>query len=665
MSQYRSSTGRPFSGSTNGTYPDSQSKEFRELLAHRKDNDVGIYLLRKADAGDFKVLEVALRALCADLVPPQIPYNLETATQRHTREKNWQSASAAMFDVAKTCASFIGYEKFGPQLSYSLERTEMLMTEYFKRIMDSWSGILSWLVTFAVRAPTATYPSRVYSAALACLHDILGGIPANNDWRTELLEKPETMDCFFIYLRYYEKLQRSGEYRFDSRTHECLRKILEFYVHSPPHDLYTSFITRILSVSKATRETILSSLVSHGVGGVEDRFAKNLEDFNSMGNLLSTYAMLAILVIKDPRAFAMFYRKRFFSQLVEAYFITVKQAAIFCGLHPTKDALRHSRLLQISASLLNLLRAMIHSPHSPKLILLAIKHNAIPCVLLCMANSDMVATDDSTLKSFSRCFEFLRTYLSNSDMYIAGPNELQQILSNSCALGRIQSNPLWGPIWNITLKTLEQRKNCEFNTQSSICSNLMHNSKERSPPSGSALSQCGKCLSVAYCSSECQREDWTSIHREECEKLCQDKTSPRLITSVTEEMRHNQLGYLEHCMSGDSFETLRPPELGVDQPILVAHDFTRQGTHAHYYRYSRPLSEVWCVRNVSTAWKERIARCVADVTSNPGEAVMAMAFFPHSADWSIYLAGVLTLRADTGRFQVSKSVFVPIPTQNA
>ncbi|KAF6750976.1 hypothetical protein DFP72DRAFT_1071834 [Ephemerocybe angulata] len=419
----------------------------------RKDNDLEIYLLRKADAGDFKVLEVALKALGADLVPPQIPYNLvETATQRHTREKNWQSAIAAMLDVARICASFIGYEEFGPQLSYSLERTEMLMTEYFKRIMDSWSGILSWLVTFAVRAPTANYPSEVYFAAVVWFHAMLVGIPAHNDWRTELLEKSETMDCFFIYLRYYEKFQSSGEYLFDSRTtHECLRNILEFYVHGPPHNLYTSFITRILSVSKATRETILSSLVSHGVGGVENRFAKSLEDFHTTANLLSTYAMLAILVINDPRAFAVFYRKRFFSQLVEGFFITAKQAAIFCSLHPTKAALSQSHLQRVSASLLNLLRAMIDSPHSPKLILLAIKHHAIPCVLLCMANSDMLATDDRTLECLPQCSEFLRAYLSNSDMYIAGPNKLQQILSDSRALDRIQSNLLWcnaaGALW--------------------------------------------------------------------------------------------------------------------------------------------------------------------------------------------------------------------------
>ncbi|KAI5887458.1 uncharacterized protein SCHCODRAFT_02692194 [Schizophyllum commune H4-8] len=39
--------------------------------------------------------------------------------------------------------------------------------------------------------------------------------------------------------------------------------------------------------------------------------------------------------------------------------------------------------------------------------------------------------------------------------------------------------------------------------------------KQRKPP-GTAMFTCSLCKSVNYCSKQCQRDDWTSVHRQEC-----------------------------------------------------------------------------------------------------------------------------------------------------
>ncbi|KAF5331373.1 hypothetical protein D9611_011798 [Ephemerocybe angulata] len=655
MSQYQS---HPRTWRSSGVWTnDPQLREVRELLAStdKINATLGIYLLKQADIGNFNVLEVALRYIDAKLVPPRIPYNLETTEQRRTREVNSQNAVAAMQDVFKICTTFNGYKEYASQLSYSPEHTDILMTEYFKLIAASWTGILSWMVAFTVYAPAADNPSKLFYIASTCFFKILSDIPIRDDWKTELLEKPETMDCFFIYLRHHEKLH-IADFRLRLVTRDTLRAILGRYLASPPH-LYDAFITRILSVSKTTRETILASLVSHAVGGMGDS-ALDHDYFRVSASILSTYAIFSALVIKDSRAFGMFLRHQLFSKLVEAFFITAKGCAIFHSLHPAQDL----PWQLISRSFIKLLQAMITSADPPKLILASIRHHAIPLLLICMARSGMDSAGTDVFERLSLSINYLRTYLSNTNMYNAGPGDLKKVLSDSRVLGRICSNALWSRIWDKTVITLNQRKNCDFNRR--------HCSKERPLSPDSAVRQCTKCLSVAYCSSECQHEDWISIHREECDILSQDKTSPRLITSMTEEMRRNQLVYLEHCMSGDSFETLRPPELGIDQPIIavhVFHDVAGEDTHRAHYRDSGLLSDAqWVnqVRNPSSAWKERITRCVAEVTSNPGGAVMAVAVFPYSFDWSIYLAGVLTIGADTGRFQVSKSVFVLIPSRD-
>ncbi|KAF6765619.1 hypothetical protein DFP72DRAFT_1039442 [Ephemerocybe angulata] len=755
MSQYQS---HPRTWRSSGVWSnDPQLREVRELLAStdKVNAALGIYLLKQADVGNFNVLEVALRYIDAKLVPPRIPYNLETTEQRRTREENSQNAVAGMHDVSKICAAFNCYKEYGSQLSYSPEHTDILMTEYFKLIAASWTGILSWMVAFTVYAPAADNPSKLFYIASTCFFKILSDIPIRDDWKTELLEKPETMDCFFIYLRHHEKLH-IADFRLRLVTRDTLRAILGRYLARPPH-LYDAFITRILSVSKTTRETILASLVSHAVGGMGDsaldhdyfriqkhgtmpemrsispeqnegrkgsnemimsehtsrvrssdvreadlgnhetknsrtrgngfvgwgaasaarrreglaiererlrkvtlasklfeathkpktraseegtrrrRPNQNSGDTSCAGSVnhqtlgvggretkiwrsqrsIRMYALAGqaydeeeskgptvhALVIKDSRAFGMFLRHQLFSKLVEAFFITAKGCAIFHSLHPAQDL----PWQLISRSFIKLLQAMITSADPPKLILASIRHHAIPLLLICMARSGMDSAGTDVFERLSLSINYLRTYLSNTNMYNAGPGDLKKVLSDSRVLGRICSNALWSRIWDKTVITLNQRKNCDFNRR--------HCSKERPLSPDSALRQCTKCLSVAYCSSECQHEDWISIHREECDILSQDKTSPRLITSMTEEMRRNQLVYLEHCMSGDSFETLRPPELGIDQPIVAAHVFhvIAEDTRTAHYRDSGLLSEVpWVdqLRNPSSAWEERISRRV-------------------------------------------------------
>ncbi|KAF6741832.1 hypothetical protein DFP72DRAFT_1083032 [Ephemerocybe angulata] len=466
MSQYQS---HPRTWRSSGVWSnDPQLREVRELLAStdKVNAALGIYLLKQADVGNFNVLEVALRYIDAKLVPPRISYNLETTEQRRTREENSQNAVAGMHDVSKICTAFNCYKEYGSQLSYSPEHTDILMTEYFKLIAASWTGILSWMVAFTVHAPAADNPSRLFYIASTCFFKILSDIPIRDDWKTELLEKPETMDCFFIYLRHHEKLHIT-DFRLRLVTRDTLRAILGRYLASPPH-LYDAFITRILSVSKTTRETILASLVSHAVGGMGDS-ALDHDHYRVSANILSTYAVFSALVIKDSRAFGMFLRHQLFSKLVEAFFITAKGCAIFHSLHPAQEL----PWQLISTSFIKLLQAMITSPDPPKLILASIRHHAIPFLLICMARSGMDSAGTDVFDRLSLSINYLRTYLSNTNMYDAGPGDLKKVLSDSRVLGRICSNAPLSRIWDKTVITLNQRKNCDFTRRVSICSNLM------------------------------------------------------------------------------------------------------------------------------------------------------------------------------------------------
>ncbi|KAF6750946.1 hypothetical protein DFP72DRAFT_851200 [Ephemerocybe angulata] len=426
MSQYRS---YPAAWRTAGgwTYRDPQPREVRQLLDFPdKRGGLGIYLLKKADEGNLKVLEVALRSVDAKLAPPGIAYNLETAEQRRTREENCQNAVAGMLDVAKICVGFKDYEEFGPQLSYSPEH--------------------AGLVTFALRAPAADNPTGLISVALDCFYAIMNDIPIRDDWKTELLEQPETIDCFFVYFMLYEKLQTT-EYRAHLPIRESLSRILGLYLTGPPH-LHTTFITRILSVSKTARETILTSLISHAVGGMEDQFAENRENLCATAGILATYSTFSAVVIQDSRSFAMFYRHQLFNKLFEAFFVAAKRYAAWHSLHPAQ----HLPWGTISTAFFELFQAIIEKHDAPKLVLGAIKHNAIPCALICMAQSDLLAPGNNILACLNQCSHYLRVYLTNTSMYNAGPGELEQILTTSRVLRRITSNPLWSPIWDKILR---------------------------------------------------------------------------------------------------------------------------------------------------------------------------------------------------------------------
>ncbi|KAJ3533155.1 hypothetical protein NMY22_g7449 [Coprinellus aureogranulatus] len=124
-----------------------------------------------------------------------------------------------------------------------------------------------------------------------------------------------------------------------------------------------------------------------------------------------------------------------------------------------------------------------------------------------------------------------------------------------------QGNGTWKCIWDAITETVASYKATKEDGLG-ICDNAMCTSTHR------ISKVCVKCLQVAYCSDECQKQDWETFHRAECHSACEDRIcgkSMGMVYSVKKKAYH--LRVLEEkfnghcrtcakCVSGDTVVTV-------------------------------------------------------------------------------------------------------------
>ncbi|KAF5332828.1 hypothetical protein D9611_005488 [Ephemerocybe angulata] len=201
-----------------------------------------------------------------------------------------------------------------------------------------------------------------------------------------------------------------------------------------------------------------------------------------------------------------------------------------------------------------------------------------------------------------------------------------------------------------------------------ICNNLKHSIRYE------LLKKCSGCECVAYCSRECQKEDWDEGHKHEC-GLLRLGEGYKLVSSIQYEIRRDQLTFIEH-LANERLPLILAPDkwsaLGeADTPDIVSLPSRPEPTVALFDTtalYSIPSNlhhpisahtdTIW--RQINGVWDGRVQRLVKRAAERPEETVLIEAVFEHNHPAATYVLVEMRFDPEASRLtklKVVNSVF--------
>ncbi|RXW20547.1 hypothetical protein EST38_g5311 [Candolleomyces aberdarensis] len=148
-----------------------------------------------------------------------------------------------------------------------------------------------------------------------------------------------------------------------------------------------------------------------------------------------------------------------------------------------------------------------------------------------------------------------------------------------------------------------------------MCSNIKHPQRISDTHHRPAhrLKACSGCHSTAYCSAQCQKEDWDSFHS-------QRKTNHSWVTLSTQ---HELLMFLEHFLNSSA--TFIDTE---SSPLIILETYTMLKAFQVHIDIETWRKKVWNV--VNDVWDRRVQGFVTDMMSYPSGSRLVEALFIHS-----------------------------------
>ncbi|KAF6746350.1 hypothetical protein DFP72DRAFT_855405 [Ephemerocybe angulata] len=527
------------------------------------------YLLQE---GNCSSLELTLKPLDADLIPS---VNGARVGRNVAAMAVFSDAFGALVDLVALIISLRSANASPAHTS--------LQNKCFHILVERWSGITQWMGYLTTYRPTGLQIDQIPTIMASVLFTAFDHpIP----WHQEIMHRPATVEYLLSLLQELDRRTRKYCYVLDGSNRCLIMAALSKYLLCA--DGRATLLSHIKASKPSARRRIVTAIVERPMQIVGSIQADRVNLVLAAAESVDVLCLFASKVAYDGTLLPIFLRRNLWGKLGSAVCALADMAA---KGRSSDRAACWQVLAQSIAAITGGIDLVVHGTSIDtaslgEMLCPFFEPGVLPRAV---EGIKFLKGDPEALGWLSRAFQDVAPY---------------------CTISRIARADLRCPAfgeegWDMAHFTISRAVESglsAFNARDAITVNM----------------KCGSCESVAYCSLECQREDWDNGHRVECASLLKLGEGHKFTSPSTLEIRRDQLVYLEHLANK------RLPPAFAQEGSLPAYPYTVAMfnatrpdaiTYDIQHRMDAHAQAIW--GPIDGPWSERVGRCVLHAIKDP------------------------------------------------
>ncbi|KAF6750965.1 hypothetical protein DFP72DRAFT_908942 [Ephemerocybe angulata] len=556
------------------------------------------------------------------------------------------------------------------------------VAQCYQMLLEAWKGVTDWIMHISMFLPPKTSSLTLYGPIFLYL---IFDTPGNNPWVDELMHYSGSLDCLFLILRKVDT--QSGNFHYypveDSRPCSTLA-VLNTYLKN--EEAFSALVSRLKCARSHDRASVVSALVSRPKQIAATASSSSRSTILSAARSIAIHSEFASRILVDAPLSSLFLRQNIFGELGLALCTLIDVVKELWS--PSADPLDYWTAISHS------LNSICSAPNPRKVIPPFVASGIVPRIMEEMNYLKVDATrleDDLVNFGLQNAIRKLLPYLS-----ISAVSDASAVVIEPHPAEDLVTRHPWWDIFDDFDKTLQKSQEA-FKPRGTSFAPLCGNVKcTRESHIDAALRRCGRCKSIAYCSRECQSEDWAYLHSQECAAISRHSHEcvrmlrlpqaryPSLNYSLASlPIRRDQLIYIEYLanealphisrLHSNRIERTLPSTSALEiggsgrSPFVYREDvsitlFDLASSKGLETKVNRPIAEhaEECWKGLAGDWDARIQRLVMDVKEDPMSYALVEGVFQYNADTAIFVFIKLSFDPEApkdSRYKIAHSVF--------
>ncbi|TEB23980.1 hypothetical protein FA13DRAFT_1392800 [Coprinellus micaceus] len=574
-------------------------------------------------------------------------------------------ANEAVHDLVRICMTF----REAPQSKLLARCAE----QSYAILAECWGNIIPWLKFLVSHAPLNTLSVGLVCTCAQLLQIVASGVDSN-DYQQEVMCRLSTVD--FVYYLLCKVDPMSG-YRYvaplsDGPGEPCMiLRLVDLYLSTSV--LSKAFISRFTCFNKSRRDAIIDSFILRAEEMVPS--ASSIDVVATMKNLVLIVHNCCRLVVASGNRVSRQHKRVLFR------YTSVLSA---CSKKACENAVSDKNFWTLVADGVGILVRGATTPIVLGGVLQLLEGGIMSSVVDCAPHITRPGSQEHLLS----LVPFL--YPRNGVRAAADRGDfdfwLHPLPEGTPAMST-QSI-----VYGTYKKALSHAVSVAETETVSICSNIKHQFDRVTGIPLSNARICGRCHTVAYCSPQCQEEDWAACHSRECRELAKRYRENRNTRSWPSLHRKCDvlsilLGYANSSLPSPTdlrsvepsiidYSSMGPPKsprlrfkptsslaifnyffdpYAIDKDTAVIEVHERMGLQSHFNPYAW-----WADEDECAPWLPRYQKFIDEVEQNGDTMVLIEGRFRVYKDLVLLAFALMKYAVDAGeghKYQVVCSIF--------